>query len=146
MATDRKYNLRMISLGILDFEEVTGGIVMDGLIYHVDAGDVASYSGGSTWTDLIGANNGTLFNGVGFDTVGSGGALTFDGGGQYVQGGSAINAGQDFTVEVWWRDDAPSSRGGLVASAYDYGGSGLDGWWLFAWSKHRRPKSNRLCY
>jgi len=59
-------------------------IVQDGLLLNLDAGDFASYSGGTTWYDLSGnGNNGTLVNGVGFDSDYRG-SLTFDGSNQYV--------------------------------------------------------------
>jgi len=55
-------------------------IVTDGLVLCLDAGDGKSYSGsGTTWTDRSGnGNNGTLVNGVGYDS-GDGGSLSFDG-------------------------------------------------------------------
>ena len=55
-------------------------IVTDGLVLCLDAGNTKSYPGsGTTWTDLSGnGNNGTLQNGIGFDS-GNGGSLSFDG-------------------------------------------------------------------
>lgn len=55
-------------------------IVTNGLVLHLDAGNPASYPGtGTTWTDLSGNNNnGTLINGVGFNSA-NGGSLVFDG-------------------------------------------------------------------
>ena len=63
----------------------TPPIVTDGLVLHLDAGDSASYPGsGTTWTNLAGnGNNGTLVNGVGYDSA-NGGSLTFDGTNDYV--------------------------------------------------------------
>ena len=60
-------------------------IVSSGLVMHLDAGNVASYSGsGTTWTDISGnGNHGTLINGVGF-TSSNNGALVFDGTNDYV--------------------------------------------------------------
>ena len=60
-------------------------IVTDGLVLALDAGNTKSYPGsGTTWTDLTGnGNDGTLQNGVGFDS-GNGGSLTFDGVDDYV--------------------------------------------------------------
>jgi prepilin-type N-terminal cleavage/methylation domain-containing protein len=56
------------------------GIVKDGLVFHLDAGNTASYSGtGNTWFDLSGNNNnGTLINGVGYSGDNQG-SLVFDG-------------------------------------------------------------------
>ena len=58
---------------------------ISGLVMHLDAGNVASYSGsGTTWTDISGnGNHGTLINGVGF-TSSNNGALVFDGTNDYV--------------------------------------------------------------
>jgi len=54
-------------------------IVTDGLVFYVDAGNSKSYPGsGTTWSDLVGSNNGTLTNGPTFDS-GNGGSIVFDG-------------------------------------------------------------------
>jgi hypothetical protein len=57
-------------------------IVMDGLVFNLDAGITQSYPGsGTTWTDVNGLgpkNNGTLINGVGFNSS-NGGSFVFDG-------------------------------------------------------------------
>jgi hypothetical protein len=61
------------------------GFVKDGLVLALDAGRTLSYPGsGTTWTDLTGnGNNGTLVNGVGYNS-GNGGSLVFDGTNDYV--------------------------------------------------------------
>jgi hypothetical protein len=58
----------------------TKGIVQSGLVLNLDAGVSSSYPGsGTTWTDLSGnGNNGTLVNGVGYNS-GNLGSLSFDG-------------------------------------------------------------------
>jgi hypothetical protein len=55
-------------------------IVRNGLVLNLDAGEPSSYPGsGTTWTDLSGSgNNGTLVNGVGYNSA-NGGGLVFDG-------------------------------------------------------------------
>ena len=54
-------------------------IVTDGLILVLDAGNTKSYPGsGTTWTDLIGSNDGTLTNGTTFSSA-NGGVFEFDG-------------------------------------------------------------------
>ena len=59
-------------------------IVTDGLIFAIDAGSTRSYPGsGTAVTDLVGANNGTLTNGVGFDSA-NGGSFIFDGADDYI--------------------------------------------------------------
>lgn len=56
------------------------GIVTNGLVLCLDAGNSKSYPGsGTTWNDLSGnGNNGTLVNGVGYASR-NGGIFTFDG-------------------------------------------------------------------
>ena len=59
-------------------------IIQDGLVLCLDAASKRSYPGtGTTWTDLKGANNGTLTNGPTFD-AGNGGSIVFDGTNDYV--------------------------------------------------------------
>jgi hypothetical protein len=60
-------------------------IITNGLILHWDSADKNSYPGtGTTIYDLSGnGNNGTLYNGVGYNQT-NGGVLTFDGADDYV--------------------------------------------------------------
>ena len=60
-------------------------IVTDGLVLCLDAANPKSYPGsGTTWTDLSGnGNNGTLVNGVGYNSSNLG-SLVFDGSNDYV--------------------------------------------------------------
>ena len=54
-------------------------IIQDNLVFAIDVGSTRSYPGsGTTVSDLEGVNNGTLSNGVGFNTA-NGGFLEFDG-------------------------------------------------------------------
>ena len=57
------------------------GVVTDGLVFYVDAGNEDSYPGsGTTWSDLIGGNDGTLEPVAGpvYDSA-NGGSIVFDG-------------------------------------------------------------------
>jgi hypothetical protein len=69
-------------------------IVTDGLVFYVDAGNSKSYdgvSGGTTWTDLVGGNDGTLTNmetnpanaGYVYESA-NGGGISFDGSNDYI--------------------------------------------------------------
>jgi hypothetical protein len=73
----------------------TKGVVQDGLVLNLDAGVSSSYPGsGTTWTDLSGnGNNGTLVNGVGYNS-GNGGSLVFDGSNDGIQ----IDESSDLSV------------------------------------------------
>jgi hypothetical protein len=65
--------------------DVSPNIIEDGLVLALDASDPKSYSGsGTTWTDRSGnGNNGTLVNGVGYNSVNRG-VFVFDGSNDYI--------------------------------------------------------------
>lgn len=79
-------------------------IITDGLLVHLDAGNVNSYPGtGTTWTDLQGNDNGTLVNGLTYSSNNRG-ALETNGSNDYVLISSVAGSGtatQSFTYEVW---------------------------------------------
>ena len=89
-------------------EQIGGRIVTDGLVLMLDAGNEKSYPGtGTTWSDLSGnGNNGTLVNGVGYNS-GNGGSLTFDGVNDYVS--TQLVCGVTFTWSAWFNPDVVSS-------------------------------------
>ncbi len=78
-------------------------IVTDGLVFYVDAANENSYPGtGTTWSDLIEGNDGTLTNGPTYNS-GNAGGIVFDGINDYAAAGTAndflpIN---DMTVDAW---------------------------------------------
>ena len=78
-------------------------IITDGLVLCLDAGDGKSYSGsGTTWTDRLSQNNGTLYNGPTFDST-NGGVLLFDGVNDYfeVNTNLGITGNSPRTFECW---------------------------------------------
>ena len=91
-------------------------VIESGLVLALDAGNTKSYPGsGTTWTDLSGnGNNGTLVNGVGYNS-GNGGSLVFDGSNDYVQFSSVSVR----TICFWGRMDAdiPNLAGLVCTSA-----------------------------
>ena len=91
-------------------------IVTDGLVLALDAGNAKSYPGsGTTWTDLIGSNNGTLTNGPTYSSA-DGGAIVFDGTNDYVDvsGSTTVSAA---TFLAWVRlDGDQDSYTGVVFS------------------------------
>jgi len=105
------------SLNIIEYYNGTSwvniveSIVTSGLVLNLDAGNTSSYPGsGTTWTDLSGnGNNGTLVNGVGYDS-GNGGSLTFDGSNDYVDCGTF---GVSYiTVNTWvYRTSSTTNQG-----------------------------------
>ena len=63
---------------------ITTSIIVDGLVLNMDAANRASYpKTGTTWTDTINGNSGTLTNGPTFDSA-NGGSIGFDGNDDHV--------------------------------------------------------------
>ena len=90
-------------------------IVEDGLILAIDAANIKSYPGsGTTWTDLVGSNDGTLTNGPTFDSTEALGTITLDGSNDYIDFGNASVANFDhndaFSYEIWLRSTANTSK------------------------------------
>ncbi len=78
-------------------------IVMDGLVFHIDAANSRSYAGsGLTVNGLAGGIGGTLVNGVGFTSV-NGGSFLFDGVDDYItlSSNSNITGIQARTLTAW---------------------------------------------
>jgi len=85
-------------------------IVTDSLVLCLDAANTKSYGGsGTTVTDLSGnGNNGTLVNGVGYDS-GNGGSFSFDGTNDYIDLPSSFAFGTStFSIECWVKADTLS--------------------------------------
>mgnify|MGYP003346154397 CR=1 FL=1 len=95
-------------------------IVTNGLVLALDAGNIKSYTSGSTtWYDKSGyGNNGTLYNGVGYSST-YGGGLVFDGVDDYVviPGNGTVNASNP-TVELVM---TTSTNGGNIIAQGQYG-------------------------
>ena len=78
-------------------------IVDNGLVFAIDAGSGRSYPGsGTTVTDLVGTNNGTLTNGVGFSSA-NGGTFVFDGTDDYIEVpySAQLDPTVGITFEAW---------------------------------------------
>ena len=80
-------------------------IVTDGLVLCLDVANTKSYPGsGTTWTDTIGGNVGTLTNGPTFNSA-NGGYIAFDGTDDYTSFSSysqpAYSTSTSFTWYVW---------------------------------------------
>jgi len=86
--------------GILDSGQK---IITNGLVLNYDASQLRSYpSTGTSIVDLSGnSNNGTLINGVGFNSD-NGGSLIFDGANDYINGTALLSLQtQEFTYCFW---------------------------------------------
>lgn len=102
-------------------------IVTDGLVFYVDAGNSKSYPGsGTTWSDLVGGNDGTLTNGPTYDS-GNAGSIVFDGTNDYIS--TQLTCGTTFTWFVWFKTDVVSSgyRNIIAIPSPDYMLMLLDG-------------------
>lgn len=86
-----------------------GEIHTTNLAYHLDANNSSSYGGsGTTWTDLVAGSNNATINGATY-TEGTGDQgyyFDFDGTNDYVEIGTPIVSGTNFTLELWCRNDA----------------------------------------
>jgi|SRR5210317_1614824 len=83
-------------------------IVTDGLVFYVDAANENSYPGtGTTWSDLIGGNDGALTNSPTYSSA-NGGSIDFDGANDYVGGTGISNGGGSGTAQsynIWFKTD-----------------------------------------
>jgi len=100
-------------------------------LLRLDAGNSTSYPGsGLTWTDLSGnANNGSLQNGVGYNSA-NGGSLSFNGTNNYVDAGTnpVFDITGPMTVSAWVKT-SQTTFGGIVAK---YSAPGLSYGYDFA--------------
>ena len=112
-------------------------IVDNGLIYAIDAGSERSYPGtGTAVTAITGVGNGTLTNGVGFDSA-NGGSWTFDGADDYITFGnnflvpgiSQYDTITNFTIDVWvnWDTFAAGTNDEIISWWKTGGSTYLDG-------------------
>ena len=106
--------------------------VTSGLVYYLDIGNPASYSGsGTSITDISGQGLGasTLYNSPTYTSAGAGSYFTFNGSNQYVFTGDLITAfnppsNLPVTLEMW--SYAASDNGCLIV---EEGTSTPDGGW-----------------
>ena len=102
--------------GIIVFTYSTAAAEINttGLVFHLDAGKAASYTGsGTAWTDLTGNNNATLVNSPTFTSTGSGSYFTFNGTTQEVTTTTnytgTLNS-TSLTFFGWFRTSSASGR------------------------------------
>jgi len=105
-------------------------IVTDGLVFCVDAANKNSFGGtvaspGTLWSDIIGTNNGTIVNGVSFDTS-FGGFIGFDSTSDYVETNLSINGDSAASYDVWFKTASPQLNKYLISSPRSSTGNGFD--------------------
>jgi hypothetical protein len=95
-------------------------VVEDGLVLCLDAGSKRSYPGtGTTWTDTVGGNDGTLTNGPTFSSA-NGGSIVFDGSNDYAQTQNITLTSSSFTLCCWLRPDSLPSLATPLSSSHYY--------------------------
>jgi hypothetical protein len=100
-------------------------VVTDGLVLCLDAANKRSYPGtGTTWTDLVGGDDGTLTNGPTFSSD-NGGSIVFDGSDDYVVTSSnvGITGASPRTLCFWFY--YISSGTGWQKNVLGYGVNGI---------------------
>jgi len=121
------------------------GVVTDGLVFYVDAGNDLSYSGsGGTWSDLVGGNDGSFSNmddinnpSNNYDSA-NGGSITFDGVDDYIDLGS-INSSNplslynitDFSISFWMYVDSTGVDSYQRIIDKSDGGNGQNGYGVY---------------
>jgi hypothetical protein len=109
---------------------IAGANINDnGLIFSLDAANFRSYSGsGNTSFGLVGENNCTLVNGVGFTST-NGGSFIFDGtNDQITLASDVLDIGlSDFTIKVWFKTNS-SANGSFIANQVNNGWNGFNYW------------------
>jgi hypothetical protein len=106
---------------------ISGGpdTIQDGLVLCLDASDKNSYPGsGTTWTNMLSSNNGTLTNGPTFNSANNG-SIVFDGTNDYVTTSTTVSIGNTFTVNAWIKvttlaPGGTSNRRSIVGNDYPY--------------------------
>ena len=114
-------------------------IVTDGLVFYVDAGNDNSYPGsGTTWSDLIRGQDGSLNNGPTYSSA-NGGSFLFDGSDDVCNHGddNFFNFGvsDPLTIQLWFNSDRDTEYQILVSRFHQTSYIG----WEFALG----PSSNR---
>ena len=109
--------------------EHSPSIVMNGLVFSIDAGNSRCYSGsGLTANGLVAGVGGSLVNGVGFTSANSG-SFTFDGTNDYIDCGNFLDNPTNFTVVAWQKTSASTNVQMMVAKLVNY--SSGAGWGMF---------------
>ena len=87
-------------------------IVTDGLVFYVDAANDNSYPGtGTTWSDLIGGNDGALTNGPTYSSA-NGGSIVFDGVNDYTT--VSVSTSGDITYCAWFKTNGSNANTRII--------------------------------
>lgn len=100
-------------------------VVTDSLVSYWDCANRKSYPGaGTTITDLVGGNNGTLTNGPVFDSSNKGN-ISFDGTNDYIisDNNSTLTGNPSYSVSLWIKIPASATQSGIFATFLWWGAS-----------------------
>lgn len=101
-------------------------IVSSGLILHIDTTNTASYSGGSTLTDLVNGYTAPVTIGVSGITRGEYGSLYFAGGRIIQFTNSPLPALSNYTINMWLKPVVSSGpRGAFTTVSQNSGETGI---------------------
>ena len=111
----------------------------------IDAGNPLSYPGtGTTVTDLIGTQNGTLVNGVGYSSA-DGGKFTLDGVNDYISFGENQFNFPSFSISMWINLTGTTGfRVPIANLGYPSGGPNSNK--LFGWETYIFPTTNQVVF
>jgi hypothetical protein len=92
-------------------------IVTDGLVFYVDAANGNSYSGsGSTFSDLVGSDDVTLYNSPTYSSD-NGGIFSFDGGNEGGQTSTSTTLlDGPLTVDAWAKPQTSAGDGTIIGN------------------------------
>jgi len=108
-------------------------LITTGLVFELDAGNINSYSGTTSWNDISGNSNiGTLTNGPKYSPF-NGGNIVFDGTNDciIIPYNSTISASTTFTISVWFNSSSISTEMALFSTS-NYP-SYANGWHVEIW-------------
>tara|TARA_R100001480_G_scaffold29252_1_gene39699 strand:+ start:851 stop:3271 length:2421 start_codon:yes stop_codon:yes gene_type:complete len=108
-------------------------IITEDIVFEVDAGNERSYPGtGTTWIDIVNGNNGSMLNGVTYNS-GDGGYMEFDGVDDQVEVGSSAEF-EDFplSIDVWFYADGVASKDdSIITKGISRGSTSQRDWDIF---------------
>jgi hypothetical protein len=97
-------------------------IIQDGLVLCLDAASIRSYpKSGATWSDLAGANDGTLNNMQDNFRDDGAGSLIFDGGDEIVRIQNDMTLSDDFTLSVKAVSNSPTTLSIVAGNCLEQG-------------------------
>jgi len=120
-------------------------IVTDGLVFYVDAANSKSYPGtGTTWSDLVGSNDGTLTNGPTYSSV-NGGSIAFDGVNDYVDTSFRPSGYGEISISAWFKTSS-TSYAALLGSYSGYDATNSNGFGVSLNRGSTIPQTNAIHY